>query len=229
MAGITNDTLRSYLAKAVPITVDTKMIEKNFPFRIVKRGDFKNAHGIMVNVYIITLADLDPRWIARSTPPFELFHLTGTNECIAKIAAFDYAYLFDQASEEQGKATVNITDSGDIDAINITRNQILSNPERQSLYFRLIFPEILSNDIFSPSAIDGKVKPKLHPVIGKWTTTFKKPDGSSVTKSVESVRTQIQWKVAEHEDVQRNATAFKPNANELLDDATSFLGSMSIE
>jgi len=63
-------------------------------------------------------------------------------------------------------------------------------------------------------------------VTGKWTSTFAQADGSDVTKNFQSLRAQIQWKVAVHEDQKRHTAAYKANANELLDG--SVFGSMSI-
>lgn len=226
MSGSINDTLRGYLARAETVNVNTDLIEKNKPFRIVLRGNYKNAEGLVVNVYLITLPDLDPRWMARSPPAFELFLLPGTCECVAKIPAFDYAFLHDPQAEEDGKTSAGLADQGDVDAINISRNQVLANPERHWDYYRIVFPEILDNSVFSPTAVDGKVIPKVHTVTGKWTSTFAKADGSDVTKNFQSMRAQIQWKIAVHEDQKRHTAAYKANANELLDG--SVFGSMSI-
>jgi len=222
-----NETLRGYLARAETINVDTLLVKKHYPFRVVQRHAHKTADGLVVDVYIITLADLDPRWMKRDPPMFECYHFTGTNECLIKVASFDYTYLFDQNAEEKGLTAANLNDTGDVDAINIARNQVLANSERHVRFYRLIFPEILNNEIFSPNSIDGKVKTKVYPMKGTWTSTFKQSDGTLKTVVQESLRFNIQWKIAVHEQECRNASAFTAK-NDLMDKAESYFGSMSL-
>jgi len=224
-----SEKLTLYLSKAdEEIEVSHPIcVEKHKPFRIIQRESYKNAEGVVANVYIITLADLDPRWLTISPPPFELFHIVGTNECVAKIAAFDYPYLHDVASEE--KAKQKSFDQGDWDAINIARNQVLANPERQYKYYKIRFVEILDNNVFSPNAVEGKVKPKTNRVIGKWTETKKDPNtGQMVQEQCTSNRMYIEWKIAVHEHQKRHTSAFKQNTNDLMDAAAEEFGSMSL-
>ena len=218
-----SETVRSYLARAEPINVDTTVVEKNRPFRIVKRANFKNKDGVYMDVYIITLPDLDPRWTALSPPPFQLFSVPGTRECVAKIPMFDYSYLHDPEAEKMNKL-----DSVEKDAVNITRNQVLANPDRFSAYYRLIFPEFLNNEIFSASMADGKVKPNIDVVEGSWSSTKIDDDGNSVVRQFTNTRIQIDWKIAVHEDQKRHSSALKQKTNELMDGAEEMLGSMSI-
>jgi len=213
-----NDQLRIWCEKATPIQVNTQYIEKNKPFRIVKRSDYKTKEGVVVGVYIITLPDLDPRWMSKDPPPFQLFHLVGTSDVISKVPGFDFAFLFDQEAEEEGKKASGLNDQGDLDAINIVRNQVLANTDRQSEFIRLRFPEILNNDVFSGSASEGKILPKLHLV----ERTMKGKDG----KDYASVRINLEWKIAVHED-QKRQTSIKKAGNELADQAAKLLGGIS--
>ena len=219
-----SEKLRGYLEKAdTLITVDTRMIEKSKPFRIVKRESWKNKDGVVVNLYIITLPDIDPRWMAKSPDAFELFFIPGTTECVAKIPTFDYSFLHDPEAEEAPKIKKKV-DQGDMDAINITRNQVLAETNRHWQYYRLNFPEFLDNSVFSPDSKDGEVKPKMHSVVGKWKST---KNGQTTVHS--TIRMHVEWKIAVHENQKRHTSAYKPKKSDLMQEAEEEFGSMSLD
>ena len=227
---VQNDTLRSYLAKAKVVNVDVALVEKNYPFKVFHRLNYKTKSGVLVHTYIIEMADVDTRWLMESSPAFELFFL-GESEVLAKIPAFDYAFLHDALSEVNGKHVVKLVDQGDEDAINVVRNAIRSNPDRHFQFIRLVFPEVLDNKVFSPDTDNGKLKPRSYPVVGEWKANAIVQDelGNQTLAEVdkESNRVNIQWKIAVAEDQKRATIASTKAKNELQEQLEQF-GGMSI-
>ena len=222
-----DESVLERVGQAQVVQVKTWAVEKNGPFKIVLRANQKLPNGDLVNVYIITLADKDPRWFTEAVPAFELFFL-GDTDVLAKVPSCDFAYLHDQESEEEGMREADINDQGDVDAINVSRNGVVNNTSRHYNYYRLVFPEALDNEVLSPDATDGKIVPKIYPVIGEWNARVTLEDGTQEMQSFASYRTNIQWKIAVSGD-KRATVVSRKKGNEFTDQSAGLFGSMSMK
>ena len=133
-------------------------------------------------------------------------------------------------AEARGYLFAGITDNRFLQPVQITRVEILESQLRQYHFFRLIFPHNLTNDTFSPAARNGKVIPNVVPVLSMWEEEAPNPNGrgGTITVPVQSVRSDVEWKIAIDEKKKKSTVAPKPETNEMNDLMLSFYASMSI-
>ena len=221
-----NATLQGYLAVAVLVQANTGQPENNMKVKIYRMTDHQLPNGLLTNGWIVEAQDYDPRWMTGQNPALEFFHL-GANETLLKLPSGSYTSIHEPAAEVAGLQLAGVTDDRVTQPMAVHRNAVIATPNRQYEIYRILFPDNIDNAVFSPNANNGKVAPKVVPVVSTYQVTAIDENGVATEREVSSTRVNVLWKIAQKDELPgRAVTAPAPPGNELAGQMANMFGRM---
>ena len=208
--------------------MDTQHPENNGPAVITPFTDLEKD-DLLYNGYIISLQDLDIRWMYGDEPKFAAWDLGG-NEVVLKYPSTSYTWLCDSTVEMSGRATASLDNPRYIQAQDVALHQVAADTTRCFKHVLFQFPmdedepEPLSNGILCPDAKDGKIKANVLPLVSKFKIKLKKSDIEAT-----SARVDIEWYIAIIPKEDRPIKAKKKEKkNDLEDQVTDVFSKISL-
>ena len=222
---IMNATLQGYLAAAVLVQANTGQPENNMKVKIYRMTDHELPNGRLADGWIVEAQDYDPRWMTGENPALEFFHV-GANETLLKLPSGSYTSIHEPGVEVAGLQLAGVTDDRVTQPMAVHRNAVIATPNRQYEIYRILFPDNIDNAVFSPGTENGKVEPKVVPVVSTYDVTAIDEHGVETQREVSSTRVNVLWKIAQDQLPVRAVTAAAAPGNELAGQMSSLFGRM---
>jgi len=192
------------------IEVDTRNPEKNGEFMIIKFKDIKKD-GVFRNGFYIELECdvrdyLNEKYKARLISP---------NEILFEMPAIKFSFLHDRDERVQIMKDFGIFCENIQGWIDVYRNRVNENRERNVKKVTLAFPEhiVLTNEIFYPESRNGELEGELLP----YQKEVDEIEGMTISKSI------IVWKVTIVEEEPRRYDQANESAKKAIDKLTKKL------
>lgn len=191
------------------IEVDTKYPENNKQFMVVAFKDVK-FNGIFINGFYIEL-EIDIRDYANEKYKARLID---TNEIVFTVPSVSHGYIHDRVERTKSLTNFNLYCERTQEAIDVSRNAIMRDKERQSKTIVLRFPEYISLSVehFYPGSRNGELECEVVPYLTKCDQSK-----THVTKTL------LFWKVSVIEPEVRRYETTTDSAKKALDKLTSRL------